>query len=170
MLTRMARKETDKEDLLREATALVERVELSPSIRQSDATITAGFRPDGAASIFFGADPVYHFNATGELRRAYCDGLLFKAIHGRLVSLRRVRTQVEVELRRHELSDTEQQQLLMHMQNAFAELTTALTRGECKMIGQVPEDADVIGRLKLWLTRQDFARVAAAPHAQRSGK
>jgi hypothetical protein len=166
----MARHEADKEDLLSEATALVERVELSLFSRQSGVTLTAGFRSDGAASIFFGADPVYHFNAAGELRRAYCDRLLFKANHGRLISLRRVRTEVEVRLLRHELSDAEQTAFLGHMQTALCELATALTRNEFKMIGQVPKDVDVIGRLKAWLAQQDFTKIAAAPHARRGGK
>ena len=71
--------------------------------------IVVGFRRDGALSIFFGDDPVYQFNAAGELRRAYCDGLLFKAVRGRLVSLRRVRGQHdEVQLVRHDLTRREQ--------------------------------------------------------------
>ena len=70
----MARDESDREDLLREATALVERIELAPADAADDEHIVAGFRRDGALSIYFGADPVYHFNSAGELRRAYCDG------------------------------------------------------------------------------------------------
>jgi hypothetical protein len=170
MLSRMARQETDKEDLLREATALVERVELAPIGDSDDATITAGFRPDGAASIFFGADPVYHFNAAGELRRAYCGGLLFKAMHGRLVSLRRVRTRDEVQLLRHELSEAEQSVFLTRMQSLLADLATVLTRREFKTVGQVPKDADVVGRLKAWLAQHDGTSIAASPHARQSGK
>jgi hypothetical protein len=161
----MARQETDKEDLLREATALVERVELATVSHPHGSHITAGFRLDGAASIFVGADPVYQFNAAGELRRAYCQDLLYKAMHGRLIHLRRVRTQDEVQLLRHELTEAEQNTFMTKMKDALADLAAALTRGECKIIGQVPKDADIIGRLQEWLTRQRFIKIAATPHA-----
>ncbi len=70
----MARDESSREDLLREATALVERIELVPHATDPliaasdlfDKHIVAGFRRDGALSVFFGEDPVYHFNAEGE--------------------------------------------------------------------------------------------------------
>ena len=73
----MARRESDREDLLREATALVERAELT--IEGFDEPIVVGFRRDGSASFFFGADPVYQFNTAFELRRAFVVGLLYKA-------------------------------------------------------------------------------------------
>ena len=92
----MARDESSREDLLREATALVERIELRitapiSAAHDRDDHVVVGFRANGAASFFFGDDPVYQFNSAGQLRRAYCGGLLFKATHGRLVSLQRVR-------------------------------------------------------------------------------
>ena len=86
----MSRSESDREDLLREATALVERVELSiPGYGES---IVVGFRRDGSASFFFGQSPVFQFNSQRELRRAFRDGLLFKTDNGRLVEMRRERT------------------------------------------------------------------------------
>ena len=123
------------------------------SLRRSDGRrgehVVAGFRADGALSIFFGADPVYHFNAAGELRRAYCDGLLFKAERGRLVSLERVRQENEVQLVRHELSDAEQAAFLADDERAAARVGGAM-RGELhwSSVGQVPADADVLGRVR----------------------
>src|SRR5262245_2457169 len=106
----MARQESEREDLLREATALVERIELAPRSAAGSATahVIAGFRRDGGLSIFFGDDPVYQFNAAGELRRAYCEGKLVKAVGGRLANLSRLRTVGEVQLVRHDLSDAEE--------------------------------------------------------------
>ena len=82
----MAREEADREDLLGDATAFVERIEWRlPSgdpTAQSDPPgqiVFAGFRADDAVSFYFDADPVYHFNAAGQLRRAFCQGLLLKA-------------------------------------------------------------------------------------------
>ncbi len=88
MLIGMARDEQDREDLLREATALVERVELAPTDNEAGEHIVIGFRAGGAASVYFGGDTAYHFNSDGELRRAYADGLLYKADIGRLTSTR----------------------------------------------------------------------------------
>src|SRR3954447_20411722 len=101
----MSRHESDREDLLREATALVERIELT--VGGFDLPVVCGFRRDGAASFYFGADPVYQFNAVGQLRRAFVAGRLIKAERGRLVALSRERTENEVALVRHELSAAE---------------------------------------------------------------
>src|SRR5690349_3711217 len=101
----MVRQESDHEDLLREATALVERVELHvPGFEQP---IVVGFRRDGCASFFFGAEAVYQFNSAGELRRGYIDGLLYKADCRRLIGLKRERTEAAVELQRLEFDDDE---------------------------------------------------------------
>ncbi len=162
----MARRESDREDLLGEATALVERVELSPVDAPEGDHVTAGFRRDGAASVFFGAERVYQFNAAGELRRAYCDGLLFKAVRGRLASLRRVREHGEVQLLRHDLTDAEQFNFLARMQGILSELANQLSHGGYNVVGQVPADADVVSRLKLWLTRQSASKVADTPYAE----
>src|SRR5687767_11977524 len=98
----LAASESDREDLLREATALVERAELKlPGFVDP---VVIGFRRDGSASFFFGADPVYQFNSAGELRRAYIGGLLYKAEQGRLIGLSRERSQTETALIRHELT------------------------------------------------------------------
>ena len=47
----MARQESNREDLLREATALVERVELH--VPAFEEPIVVGFRRDGCASFLF---------------------------------------------------------------------------------------------------------------------
>jgi hypothetical protein len=161
----MARQESDKEDLLREATALVERIELAPVGVAKCEHVIAGFRRDGAASIFFGADPVYHFNAAGELRRAYCDGLLFRADSGRLVSLRRERQQNEVQLLRHELTEAEQIAFFTRMRELLIGLSSALDTADYTVNGEVPDDADVLGRLQTWLTQHDGSKIAATPNA-----
>ena len=66
----MAREEADREDLMREATALVQRAEFSAGGKP----VFVGFRTNGAASVFFDSDPVYQFNSNGELRRAFVAG------------------------------------------------------------------------------------------------
>jgi hypothetical protein len=161
----MAREESSREDLLREATALVERIELIPNVAISDGHIVAGFRRNGALSVFFGEDPVYQFNAAGELRRAYTDGKLLKADRGGLVALQRVRTQNEVQLVRHELNETDmihfQAQMANHLQ-AFAKL---INTNAFDVTGQVPPNADVVGHLKRWFATHGNVQIARRPNA-----
>lgn len=168
----MARDESNREDLLREATALVERIELVPGtwsfpsveIAQSE-SIVAGFRVDGALSVFFGDDPVYQFNAAGELRRAYSGRLLIKASHGRLISLSRVRDDHQVQLVRHELTDPQQIAFLAKMTEFMRALAELLSASGFEVKGQVPADADVLGRVRSWLEAHVDWPIAARPNA-----
>jgi hypothetical protein len=171
---RMARQESSREDLLREATALVERIELAPRTVGAAAAednagdrLVAGFRSDGALSIFFGEDPVYQFNAAGELRRAYSDGTLVKAVRGRLTSLERVRKPHEVQLVRHELTAAEEVALIQRMTDLLRELASSLDAGRFEVIGQVPRDANVLGRLRAWLAAHKQFPIAARPNVHR---
>jgi len=159
----MAREEADREDLLREATALVERVELRTTVEREP--ITAGFRRDGSLSLFFGADPVFQFNTAGELRRAFQGDKLLKAERGRLVELTRVRTTDETQLWRTELDARAAAELLSEMGRRMAGLAEALAGGRFEIVGQVPENVDVVGRLRDELLKQTTrdARIALSP-------
>lgn len=163
-LNRMARQESDREDLLREATALVERIELAAPDSTEVEHVVAGFRREGALSIYFGADPAYHFNSAGELRRAYIDGLLYKARDHRLVAMARVRTEEEVRLVSHVLRQDELQAVLTSMRDRLARLSEQIERDRLTIVGQAPVDADVLGRIALWLQGSVRIQVAAQPH------
>jgi hypothetical protein len=168
----MARDESSREDLLSEAKQLVERIKIVPlqsavgnwAHSSGGNSIVAGFRTDGAASIFFGEDPVYHFNAADELRRAYSQGLLIKADAGRLVSLDRQRSETEVRLVRHELSDAEQTLFLDAMIEHLQQLSMILAAGEFEIAGQVPADVDVRSRVARWLEGRAHWPIAARPN------
>jgi hypothetical protein len=158
----MARQESDREDFLREATALVERIELAPAAGDGE-HVVVGFRRDGAASIYFGVDPAYHFNVAGELRRAYCDGLLIKAERGRLISLERVRQENEVQLLRREMPAEAEQKFLAEMIDRIRTLVLQLREQQLISVGQMPADADVLGRAIAWLSNCKDIAVAASP-------
>jgi hypothetical protein len=143
------RLEVDREDLLAEATALVDRVELA--VAGSAEPVVIGFRAQGAASIYFGADPAYHFNSNGELRRAYCDGLLYKAEQGRLVALDRRRTDVAVELVRQVLSEAEQAAFVLRIADELRRLHGQLAAAQFQVRGQVSSGGNVIERVRTWL-------------------
>jgi len=145
----MARHESDREDLLREATNLVERIELD--VTGFEQPVVVGFRRTGCGSIYFGADPVVQFNTHHELRRGYRAGRLLKAERGALVELQRQRTAEATVLERHELSLAEQQAVVTDLANWIARLRGALQAGGGRAIGQVPHDSDVLARVKRWL-------------------
>ena len=145
----MARDEHAREDLLKEATALVERAEFA----SPGGPIVVGFRRDGSASIYFDDDPVYHFTSTGQLRRAYHQGRLYKAERGRLVSLDRRRVPGAVQLLRHELSDDETSEFLGELTERLRGLRSALGESSLRLVGQAPQSSDVSCRIGQWLDR-----------------
>jgi hypothetical protein len=164
----MARDESEREDLLREATALVERIELAPAGDGDDAgeRAVAGFRAGGAMSIYFDSEPAYHFNSDGELRRAYCDGLLVKAEAGRLVAMERRRQANEVQLVRHEMTDAEQAEFMSSMSNRLHDFAQKCSGDSFVTVGQVPAEADVLRRVLAFLTEHHEVAVAKSPHAR----
>jgi len=155
----MARQEHDREDLLREATALVERVELQ--IPREPEPIVVGFRHDGAFSVYFGGDPVYQFNSAGQLRRAFIDGMMYKAEQGQLIALHRRRDLTGIALIRDSLTVDQQTGILARAHEQLQELRAALTRKTFAIAGQVPPDTDVVGRAETWLAGLSSAIVVA---------
>ncbi|MBA4016712.1 MAG: hypothetical protein C0483_05945 [Pirellula sp.] len=158
----MAREESDREDLLREAVALVERVELR--VAGETETVTAGYRRNGALSLFFGPDPVWQFNAAGELRRGYLAGKLLKAEGRRLVEMTRERTVESTQLVSRPLAAEVQQAVLQEASRRIGELHAALDAGQYDVVGQVPAEEDVTARVLASLaTLSAGLAVAASP-------
>ena len=146
----MARQEQDREDLMREATALVRRVELQLPGHAEPWVV--GFRRGGAASIYVGAQPVFQFNTAGEIRRGFWNGRLVKAEQRRLVYLERRRTDVEVQLVRHEFTDAEMIEFLELAVETVDRLRRGLHSSGIEILKQVPANADVVADLKAWLS------------------
>lgn len=153
----MARVEHDREDLLREATALRERAALV--VLGFAEPVTCGFRSSAADqsaepsnwSVYFGADPVYHFDSGGRLRRAFADGFLYRSQGTTLARLDRVRTVRETILSRHDLSAEECAEFLTRMQDVLRKLANALTENKVAVQAQVPEDFDLRPKLLMVL-------------------
>src|SRR5256885_17104640 len=109
----MARVERDREDLLAEATALVERVELElPGWPEH---VIVGFRASGCGSVYLGPDEAYQFNTAGELRRGHKKGALYKSGHGRLVPLARHRAGEGVEVVQDEIDGRQKADLFREL-------------------------------------------------------
>lgn len=121
----MARQETDKEDLITEATALVDRAEYTSAVPTDDCNtwslVTIGFRKDGCFSIYFDQDPFYQFDASGHLRRACIGPYLFRSQGTTLARLNRERSDQQTTLQRMDLDDKQlsefQSQMLKHLQS-----------------------------------------------------
>jgi hypothetical protein len=161
----MPREERDREDLLAEAKALVERVSLA--IAGHDGPVVAGFRRDGSASFYFSADRVYQFTSAGQLRRAFVGDLLYKAEQRQLISLRRERQAQTVELIRHVLDSPATEAFMIEMRSHLHALHHALSKAKFKMIGQVPQESDVIARIRCWLDEfTDASEVARSPRTR----
>ncbi|MFO0820118.1 MAG: hypothetical protein U1A77_19365 [Pirellulales bacterium] len=159
----MARQEVDREDLLREATALVERIEIE--VDSWPDPVVVGFRRGGEGSVYFGADPVYQFNLHSELRRGYLRGRLIKAERRCLVIMDRQRSETEVALIRTPLDAAASQELLANARRHLSELLTRMEAGDFREIGRVPKDANVLARVVGWLkTLPDPLSAADAPN------
>lgn len=158
----MARELHDREDLLRDARALVPRLTLQMRLADSLITLFAGFRGE-ALSVYFGDDPVFHFNAQGELRRAFAGGRLFKAHRGRLSELVRKSSADAVTFAAADFDISRQDRFLADLANRLAELRGALESGRFTLVGQEPRDGDALERLRRWLSMHEAIVVAASP-------
>src|SRR5262245_59756620 len=141
----MARREADREDLMREATALRQRIELQ--IPGEPEPVVAGFRDDGRLSLYFGPDPAYHFDAAGRLRRAYCDGHLYRSQGNTLARLVRERSAAETTLRRSDLRPDELGRFLDALHVCITNLAAAVQAGTTVVLRQEPVESDVGPRL-----------------------
>jgi len=143
--TPIARHEANREDLMREATALVERAALE--LPECSEPVVAGFRATGALSIFMGADPVYQFDPQGRLRRAYVAGALYRSQGTTLARLVRQRESRQTRLLRHDLRPDELAAFFAQMAERLTGLLRALTGNNAKLLQTVPKATDLRPRL-----------------------
>ncbi|WP_339726975.1 hypothetical protein [uncultured Gimesia sp.] len=137
----MARNEEDREDLMREATALFPRAELQ--VVHESFPVFWGQKKSGHFSFYFGSDPVYQFDQTGFLRRAYIEGALYRTQGNTLARLTRVRNSEETILNRYDLSITEVGLLLQTMADRFRKLESAFREESgIQKIQTLPDDAE----------------------------
>jgi hypothetical protein len=147
----MARLEADREDLMREATALVRRAEYR--VPEEPEGVIMGLRSSGALSIFCGADPVVHLDGDGRLRRAFVGGHLYRTQGTTLARLHRTRSDSQVVLRRQDLSPPELTAFLGEIDARLSRLAHALSDGTATCVQQVPAGEDVAAELSNALGR-----------------
>ena len=157
------RQEREREDLMAEATALVQRAELI--VPPWAERVTIGFRRDGSSTFYFGPEEVYQFNSWQQLRRAFHDGQLFKAVEGVLVQLRRQRTPTAVHLLRHDLTPEETADRQARVRAMLTQLVAACRAGQVTLAAQVPPEAEVIQRMLSISDALMQAEIAQKPNA-----
>jgi hypothetical protein len=138
----MARNEADREDLIREAVALTARAELRCS--RFAEPVVVGFRSGGAFSVFVDQDPVFHFDAAMQLRRAFVGGRLFRSEKVTLARLTRERSPTETRLLRQDLTADELTAFRGHMLKVLQQLLTDLECGQFVTLRAVPDQESVV--------------------------
>lgn len=163
------RHETDREDIMREATALHRRASFRlaklgrdeverrdgaeeycfPHGRFSDSfggPVVAGFRRTGAMAIYFDQDPVYQFDVQGRLRRSYRDGLLYRTQGITLAELTRTRTKQQTTLLRRDLELDELKQFQREMADFLRQVEAAFVGG-LELLEVKPDGADLVDEI-----------------------
>ncbi len=161
----MAQQEHDRENLLRDAVAFVDRIEWrAPDGRE----VFMGMRNSGGASIYLDQDPVYHFTSDDRLRRAFVAGRLYKADQCQLVEMHRQRTDDEVQLVSRTLGTEATEELLQAIQHELRTLLDDLRGDRLTRVGLVTQQADFAQRCVEWLARlvEGPPQIAESPHAR----
>lgn len=133
----MARNESDREDLIREATAMRNRVEWQ--IPGESEPVFTGIRSDGSLSVYLGQDPVYQFTPAGQLRRAYTKGFLYRTQGATLAKLNRERSADQTVLARCDLTSEELSQFLAKMDDQLSRLGQSIADGSANQLRSVSD-------------------------------
>lgn len=156
----MARNEQDREDLIAEASALVDRVELHGTLvdDSEDRSVICGYRRTGYFSIYFGQDVHYQFDSEGCLRRAFIEPFLYRAQYGTLVQLERNRTAEQTQLLRQNLSDAESEAVILECHARLNSVVAALQDKRLSVVravcsGQTRTEQDLLQRIQATLSR-----------------
>ncbi|QEG01255.1 hypothetical protein Mal15_53310 [Stieleria maiorica] len=153
----MAKQTEDREDLLRDGTAMTVRGRLWVG----NAEVVIGFRSQGQLSLYWDQDPVFQFDESGRLRRAFVDACRLKAQNGRLVRLLQTRPSDDQPVNRLQLltgpvSDADQAAILQRLAEALQQIDVVLEqvesggRGiELQTVGA--SAADFARRVRRWI-------------------
>lgn len=162
----MARQEHDREDLIAEAKALRTRVELRAAGMEEP--IVVGVRDTGWLSVYFGDDPVYHFDEQGGLRRAFVGGQLLRSHGSTLARLVRSRTgSIRSELIRTDLTPEELSAFVAHQCAQIGWLCELIDGGKVQTLRQVSVENAPLVTLRTALERARSGRLAPELRSRR---
>ena len=143
----MAKNTEDREDLLRDATAYVRRIEFVPP---NLPPIFVGLREGGEPSFYFGQDHVLQFNSQAELRRAFWHQRMVASYQGMPHWLDR--GDGRVRLKRTPLDDEHCREFATESVAALQSLQSALLRHQLPVRGEVPVGGNVVAEIIQWLS------------------
>jgi hypothetical protein len=135
----LARNESDREDLIREAQGLPDRAEWQ--VPGEPEPVVTGVKRNGSLCLYLGSDPVYQFDPEGRLRRAYVDGYLYRTQGHTLARIHRERSETETALVRYDLNDGELLGFLRTMTARLQTLSDALAAGRATLLRSVEQDS-----------------------------
>ena len=142
----MAKQTEDREDLMRDATAYVQRIEFQWNDKQ---TIFVGFRQGGEPSFYFGQAFVLQFNAKGELRRAFWRDRLLASYQHQVHWLQK--GDGRVRLQRTPLNDAEALEFLASAEQHLAELRGNLAEERLSVLAELADGQDLGAEISGWL-------------------
>ncbi len=156
------RKLSDREDLLAEGVNLPERGRITEPNKGREWIV--GWRDGTALSLFDGADRVFQFNTSGQLRRVFLAGQKLAARDGELSRLtRRSDAAGRMAFDTIALSTQRRDQVLQCLQVSLSELAQILASGnpQIETIGLPPNVFS--GRLQRWLDDVNPVVIAHGP-------
>ncbi|MEC7501226.1 MAG: hypothetical protein VX970_05820 [Planctomycetota bacterium] len=152
------------EDLLADATALVQRAKLE--LPPENDPVVFGFRNNGALSLFFDPEVAYHFNEQHQLRRVFLHGERYKAEQGRLVCVTRIPGLRNVRLESTPIKPPQLKHILSVLDEQLRDLEALLKDGNYRIIGQVsPSGNNIVERLQNCIPEMMRHQIALSPHA-----
>lgn len=160
----MARHEAEREDLLAEGVNMPQRGRVT-SVDSGQEWIV-GWRNESSLSLYVGQDPVFQFNAKGELRRAFINGQKLAAHDRHLCQLVRVPAEDgRLTLSRQRLDATELAGVRDLLEATRVELRTQLNSGNVEIATVGVSLPMFTERLQTWMEVQaDRCEIAISPH------
>lgn len=158
----MARKISDREDLLVEGVNLPQRGRVTDA--SSGREWIVGWRDPSALSLFDGQDLVFQFNTSGRLRRVFMSGQKLTAAAGQLAYLKRqTASPGRLIHEQRVLSQVDMDAVLQRLAMSRGELSKALVSGRAciDVIGITPDAFSE--RLKSWLSDVSRVEIAHGP-------
>ena len=132
--------------------------------------VFAGVKP-GAFSLYFGDEPIYHFDLEGRWQRAYIDGIHYlKGLDAEIHAIDRVREGPNLVLHRRKLGFGESTDLDARLRSVALDLIAALGNGRFRQLGPPDGKASPLGVEELvdfleTIARWDARRLVCPPRA-----
>ena len=148
----MAKDAHDREDLLRDASAYTQRIELQ--LPELSHEVFCGFRDGQAFSLYWGQDAVFQFNHDSELRRGFWGDRMVACYKRELHWLVRKSddpSSERVRLSRIAFTDDEHHDFLRELDQCCRVLESTLQSEVYGLVGRFPEEEDVQELVQTWL-------------------